>query len=152
MRTIENGYLGWNRGQWAAMKALPDDGPIQMINLIRLRERAIYPAEHPKAALGLSGWDAYRAYGRESAEAYQRVGGRQVWVGRPDLVAIGPEDEHWDIAFIAQYPDLEALRTMQLAPDYQMAVQNRTAAVLDSRLIRCAPLPLGTGFGEVAGS
>jgi uncharacterized protein (DUF1330 family) len=148
MGTPEAGYVGWSREQWAAMKALGRPGPLHMINLIRLREEADDPSGHAKHGRGLTGREAYRDYGRESAPIFQRVGGRQVWVGRPELLAIGPETEAWDIAFIAEYPSFDAFREMQRDPDYQKAALNRTAAVMDSRLIRCEPLKPGGGFGE----
>lgn len=146
----DNGHVGMTREQVDRLKALPRDQPIHMLNLIRVRELADYPPDHPRHGQGLSGHEAYRAYGRESAPIFERVGGRQVWVGRPDAIAIGPADEHWDIAFIAEYPNFEAFREMSRDPEYQEAVKNRTAATLDSRLIRCAPLTPGKGFGEVA--
>ena len=135
---------------WTAFNALPRDAPVHMLNLIRLKPLAIYPAEHPDHGKGLSGFDAYRAYGRGTAHILKRLGGRQVWAGRPQLVNIGPDDEHWDIAFIAEYPTAEAFIQMVRDPEYRELVKHRTAAVVDSRLIRMDPLSPGNGFGEVA--
>ena len=59
-------HAGWSREQWEAMKALPPSTPLHMINLIRLREWADYPADHPKHTKAMSGWDAFRDYGVES--------------------------------------------------------------------------------------
>ena len=61
------------RAQFEAFKALPRDAPIQMLNLIRLRERAEYPEGHPDHGKELSGLDAYRAYGRTSAPIFRRA-------------------------------------------------------------------------------
>src|ERR1700733_8955734 len=91
------------RAQFEAFKALPRNEPIQMLNLIRLRKLAAYPEGHPEHGKGLSGLDAYRAYGRTSAAIFKRVGGKQIWAGRPELVVTGPADERWDLAFIAEY-------------------------------------------------
>jgi uncharacterized protein (DUF1330 family) len=129
--------------RFAAFRALPDAGPIHMLNLIRLRERAVYA--DGRAA---SGREAYRAYGRESAPVFQRVGGRQHWLGRFETTLIGPEDERWDVVFIAAYPSAAAFVEMVRDPVYREAVKHRTAAVADSRLIRLAPLSPGRGFGE----
>lgn len=136
------------REQFNAFKALPRDEPIHMLNLVRLREKAAYPAGHPDHGKNLSGLDAYRAYGRTTAAIFRRVGGRQVWVGRPDVVVTGPADEKWDLAFIAEYPGAAAFLEMVTDPDYREFVKHRQAAVLDSRLIRLKPLPPGQGFGE----
>jgi hypothetical protein len=65
------------RQQFDAFKALPRDVPIQMLNLIRLKSTASYPAGHSDHGNGLSGLDAYRAYGRTS----HRPGGRGLGLG-----------------------------------------------------------------------
>lgn len=142
------GNIDPTRVQFDAFKALPRDTPIHMLNLIRLRPLADYPVGHPDHGKGLSGLDAYRAYGRTSAGVFQRVGGRQVWVGRPQGVLTGPADEQWDIAFIAAYPNSAAFLAMVTDPDYREHVKHRQAAVEDSRLIRFFPTEPGEGFGE----
>jgi uncharacterized protein (DUF1330 family) len=130
-----------------AFKALPRDAAIEMINLIRFREHAAYPADHPCAAEQLSGAAAYRRYGVESEPVFVRVGGRIAWSGAPELVLIGPPDEAWDAAFVALYPSAAAFLEMVTDPAYRKAVVHRQAAVATSRLIRCAPRPGGAGFG-----
>jgi len=136
------------RAQFDAFKALPRDTPIQMLNLVRLNAMAAYPEGHPDHGKGISGLDAYRAYGRTSAEVFKRVGGRQIWVGKPESVVTGPADERWDLAFIAEYPNAAAFLAMVTDPDYREHVKHRQAAVEDSRLIRLAPAEPGEGFGE----
>ncbi len=136
------------REQFEAFKALPRDEPIQMLNLIRLNEKANYPEGHPNHRKGMSGLDAYRAYGRTSAPVFQRVGGRQVWAGKPECVVTGPADERWDLAFIAEYPGAAAFLAMVTDPEYREHVKHRQAAVADSRLIRLKPVTPGQGFGE----
>ena len=64
----------------------------------------------------------------------------QVWAGRPETVVTGPEDEAWDLAFIAEYPSAGAFLAMVTDPAYREHVKHRTAAVADSRLIRLAPI------------
>lgn len=136
------------RPQFDAFKALPRDTPIQMLNLVRLKPLAEYPQDHPNHGKGLTGLEAYRAYGRESAEVFGRVGGKQIWAGRPETVVTGPADERWDLAFIAEYPGGGAFLAMVTDPAYREIVKHRTAGVEDSRLIRLAPVTPGEGFGE----
>ena len=137
------------REQYDAFKALPRDQPIQMLNLVRLNAVAAYPEGHPDHGKGLTGLDAYRAYGRTTAHIFKRVGGRQVWVGRPEVVVTGPAHERWDLAFIAEYPGASAFLAMVTDPEYRDLVKHRQAAVEDSRLIRLAPVAdPGEGFGE----
>ena len=142
------GSIDPTRPQFDAFKALPRDQPIHMLNLIRLRPMADYPADHVNHGKGMTGLNAYRAYGRTSAEVFARVGGKQVWVGRPEAVLTGPTDERWDLAFIAEYPSAGAFLAMVTDPAYRDHVKHRTAGVADSRLIRMAPIEPGEGFGE----
>jgi uncharacterized protein (DUF1330 family) len=142
------GSIDTTREQFNQFKALPRDAPVHMLNLVRLRRVADYRPGHPNHGLGLSGLEAYRAYGRESAPVFKRVGGAQIWAGKPQTVVTGPLDEAWDLAFIAAYPTAGAFLEMVTDPVYRVVVAHRTAAVLDSRLIRMAPLDPGEGFGE----
>lgn len=142
------GSIDPSRPQFDGFKALPRDSTIHMLNLIRLKAVADYPAGHPNHGKGMTGLDAYRAYGRDSAEVFARVGGRQVWAGRPEIVLTGPQDERWDLAFIAEYPNAGAFLAMVTDPGYREHVKHRQAAVEDSRLIRMAPVTPGEGFGE----
>jgi uncharacterized protein (DUF1330 family) len=136
------------RAQFDAFKGLPRDTPIQMLNLVRLKALADYPADHPEHGKGRSGLDAYRAYGRETAALFARLGGKQIWAGKPEVVLTGPTDERWDLAFIAAYPNAGAFLAMVTDPDYREWVKHRQAAVEDSRLIRMSPMTPGDGFGE----
>lgn len=142
------GAIDPSRAQFDRFKALPRDQPVHMLNLVRLRAMAEYAEGHPDKDKARTGLEAYRAYGRESAPVFKRVGGMQIWAGRPDLVLTGPQDEAWDLAFIAAYPSGGAFLEMVTDPLYRVVVQHRTAGVLDSRLIRMAPLEPGEGFGE----
>jgi uncharacterized protein (DUF1330 family) len=139
-------HIDPTRAAFDAFKSLPRDTPIEMINLLRYRDRAAYPADHPCAALGLSGAEAYKHYGAESGPVFARVGGTIVWSGRPELVLIGPADAPWHAAFVARYPNSAAFLEMVTDADYRRAVVHRQAAVLTSRLIRCAPRDAGGGF------
>lgn len=141
-------YIDPDRQAWEVFKSLPKDQPIQMLNLIRLKPRAEYPPGHPDHGKDLSGLDAYRAYGRTTAHIFKRVGGRQVWVGKPQAMVTGPQAEAWDLAFIAEYPTSGAFIEMVRDPEYRELVQHRTAGVADSRLLRLAPVTPGEGFGE----
>jgi uncharacterized protein (DUF1330 family) len=144
----KSGAVNPERSQFDAFKALPRDTPIHMLNLVRVKPLAQYPKDHPNHAMGMTGLEAYRAYGRDSAAVFAKVGGRQIWAGRPEGVLTGPLDERWDLAFIAQYPNGGAFLAMVTDPDYREAVKHRTAGVEDSRLIRLAPVTPGAGFGE----
>ncbi|MGZ4498588.1 MAG: DUF1330 domain-containing protein, partial [Nocardioides sp.] len=113
------GSIDPTRAQFDAFKALPRDTPVHMLNLVRFRDRASYPPGHPDAERGLTGREAYEAYGRTSGPVFRRVGGRVVWSGRPETVVTGPETERWDVAFIAEYPSAAAFLEMVTDPGYR---------------------------------
>lgn len=136
-------FIDPTREMFGKFRGLEEEGPIHMLNLVRLRDQAEYQ-DGTKA----SGAEAYASYGRESGPIFRRVGGRIAWSGDFRLMLIGPEDEHWDLCFIAEYPSGAAFVEMVKDPDYQKAVRHRQAAVLDSRLIRLTPRGAGAGFGE----
>ena len=136
-------HIDPTKEDFALFKELPRDEPIHMLNLVKLREKAAYPDGRQA-----SGLDAYRAYGRESGPVFRRLGGRQVWIGKPQIALIGPRSEQWDIAFIAEYPSGAAFIEMLRDPVYRDAVKHRQAAVEDSRLIRMKPGKAGAAFGE----
>lgn len=131
------------RDQFALFKDLPRDTPIDMLNMIRFKEQATYPADHAAAGEGLSGAQAYERYGQEAAPHLQKAGGKVVWRATPEAVVIGPGDERWDAIFTVRYPSAAAFLAMITDPDYQKLAVHRTAAVETSRLIRTAPLLQG---------
>ena len=118
-----------------------------MLNLIRLRDSALYPEGHERHGQVVSAEEAYRAYGEDSGPILKLVGGSIVYSANFEFVLIGPESEHWDIVFIAQYPSTDAFVSMVKNPDYQQAVVHRQAAVRNSRLIRLSPKKAGNLFG-----
>ena len=136
-----SGHNDPERAQFEAFKALPRDTPINMLNLVRVRDQANYPDGRDA-----TGHEAYDAYGRESQPILEKVGGSILWRGAFETVLIGPSDERWDYAFIARYPNAGAFLAMVTDPEYQKAVKHRQAAVDDSRLIRMGEISGGTGF------
>jgi uncharacterized protein (DUF1330 family) len=139
-----SGYIDPTKDVFAQFRADDREGPIHMLNLVRLLEHAAYPDGRTA-----SGAEAYAAYGRESGPVFTRLGGKVVWQGRFELMLIGPTNEHWDHCFIAEYPSVGAFVEMIRDPVYREAVKHRQAGVRDSRLIRLKPLAAGKTFGEI---
>lgn len=139
-------YIDPERTQFDAFKALDRDAQLDMVNLVKLRDKANYPGDHELARDGLTGAEAYALYGKHSGSVFARVGGQIVWRGQFDLTLIGPREEAWDVAFIARYPTAHAFLEMISDPVYQQAVVHRQAGVETSRLIRTQNLPLTDGF------
>jgi len=124
-------------------RELMREGPIHLLNLVRLRPRAAYPD-----GLEASGSEAYHAFARESAPVLERVGAKQVWVGRFEMMVVGPGDERWDRVFIVEYPSDAAFAALMRDPVYREALKHHQAAVEDSRVIRLEPRDPGAQFGD----
>lgn len=126
---------------WRQFKSDNRPGPIHMLNLVRLRQRALYPEGTPA-----SGAQAFGRYSDISAPVLHRLGGSIVWRGSHELTMVGPPGQAWDIAFIAHYPGVAAFVAMMRDADYREAMKHRQAAVLDSRLLRFAAADPGDRF------
>ena len=87
------GYIDPTKEDFARFRHMQRAGAIHMLNLVRFRPMAAYDD-----GTVATGEEAYRNYARESGPIFARLGGRQVWVGKPELILIGPSDEHWDLA------------------------------------------------------
>jgi uncharacterized protein (DUF1330 family) len=138
------GFIDPTKEEFARFREMDRPGPVHMLNLVKFRAQAAY--DDGTVATGA---EAYASYARESGPVFERLGGRQVWAGTPELMLIGPQSEAWDLAFIAEYPDKNAFVAMVRDPEYRKAVRHRQAAVADSRLIRMEPGIPGAHFGAM---
>jgi len=132
-------YINSTPEVYAQMQHLPMDEPLQMLNMIRFKDKAEYAEGSEFAAKDWTGQQAYAEYSRRSAPIANRVGGKPIYIGIPQLTLIGPQHEKWDAAFIVEYPDLATFLALVNDPEYKKHAFHRSAAVADSRLIRMAP-------------
>ena len=135
----DTGFIDPDRANFDRFKALPRDTPIHMLNLVRFRPLAVYPAGHPLADKGLTGAQAYREYMRTIQPVLERAGGRIAWAGGFECVVTGPAEWPWDETFVMSYPDALSFLGLVKDPDYAPVVVHRQAAVADSRLVRFSP-------------
>lgn len=135
-------YIDPDREFFAKLRSLPQNHPVEMLNLVSLLGKANY--EDGRESTGA---EAYAAYGRESASIFKKVGGEIIWSGDPQFMVIGPQEEKWDVAFVARYPSGQAFLDMVFDPDYQAVVHHRQAAVKTSRLLRTKPRGGSNEFG-----
>ena len=140
-------HTSFTKAGWDAFKADARPGPVQLLNLIRLRAAADYPDGR-----GATGWQAYEAYSRISEPVFRRIGGTIAWRGQFQQMLIGPSGIQWDICFVAQYPSVQAFAELMRDPVYREAMAHRQAGVEDCRLVRLAPLRAGEAFLPVADS
>jgi hypothetical protein len=78
------GYIDPTKQAFAEFRGNDREGPIHMLNLVRLCDQARYPDGQQT-----TGADAYAAYGRESRPVFTRIGGRIVWQGKFEQTLIG---------------------------------------------------------------
>ncbi len=93
--------------------SLPDAGPVVMVNLLRLADRA-----------------AYKHYSEATMPLIKARGGTVLWAGNGEGVAFGDaETDHWDYIVLVQYPSRAAFLDMMASPDYAAANVHREKAV-----------------------
>ena len=145
--TVDEDYTEPWPAHFTGFLELPDDYPIDLLNLVLYRDKALYPADHPQANDGLSGAEAFRLYGEKSFPSFLEAGGQVIWSGRMEGMLIGPITESWSMAFVARYPSATAFLKSVTHPGYKDAVIHRQAALKTSRLIRLKPFDPSLGGG-----
>jgi uncharacterized protein (DUF1330 family) len=125
-------------GLESLLTSYPADTPVVMLNLLRFRAQAAYPADHD--AQPCSGAEAFGRYGQAVAPLLEARGAEPIWQGRQAAMLIGPQDKDWHLAVLVRYPGAAAFVEMATSEAYQSIVVHRTAALEDSRLIAFQPL------------
>ncbi len=59
----------------------------------------------------------------------------------------GPCELHWNLCFIAGYPEPGAVQRKGKDPEYRVVMAQQRSAALDSRLTWMAPMDVGQGSG-----
>ena len=92
---------------------LPDTGPVVMVNMLRLRDRA-----------------AYKRYSELTMPLIKARGGTVIWAGDGEAVAYGDAAaDRWDYVVLVRYPSRAAFLDMLASPEYAAANVHREAAV-----------------------
>lgn len=115
----------------ALVRSLPDKGPVVMVNLVRLRERA--------ADGNGSGWHAYLRYSEATMPMIKARGGTVLWAGNAEGAAFGdPQANRWDYVVLVRYPSRAAFLDMMTSAEYAQANVHRENAVDDHVIIASA--------------
>ena len=122
--------------QIAKMMSDGPEGPIVMVNLLKYRAQAEYPADKPEAKAALTGREAYLRYGAEVSKILARIDARIVWQGRQSLVMIG-EGAGWDDVVCVRYPSRQAFLGMASSAEYDAIHYHRDAGLADTVLLCC---------------
>ena len=113
--------------QLEALRRMPQDQPVVMLNLVKLRAQS--------ADGDGTGWDAYLRYSRGFAPLLKACGGTILWAGDAKGVALGDDRaDAWDYAVLVRYPrPLDFVATMT-SPGYAAINRHRHNA-LEKHLI-----------------
>src|SRR5512140_1664049 len=91
------------------LASLPDAGPVVMVNLLRLRDRA-----------------AYRRYSELTMPLIKARGGTVLWAGNGEAVAFGDaHSDRWDYVVLVRYPSRAAFLDMLRSSEYATANAHR---------------------------
>ena len=112
--------------------------PIQMLNLLKFRDKAVYEDGRDP---DLSGRDAYLRYASAFNEIMTPLGVSILYSGAVKGFLIGEGEGAWDAMALIQYPSTQVMLDMFRNPDYQAAQLHRAAALEGQLLIEC-----GAGF------
>jgi uncharacterized protein (DUF1330 family) len=94
------------------LKELNDDGPVTMVNLVRLRD-------HSADGDG-SGWDAYKRYSSLIVPMIKARGGTVIWTGKAEAVALGIDAQPVsDFIALVRYPSRAAFVDMMTSVEYE---------------------------------
>ncbi|WP_164118588.1 DUF1330 domain-containing protein [Sphingorhabdus sp. Alg239-R122] len=113
-----------------------EDGPFVMVNLLKFKDKAEYPDGRETS---LSGAEAYALYSAAVTKCLAEVGGKPHYAGPVTGLMLGEVEENWDMIALAEYPSLEAMRTMITSPEYQEITVHRTAGLAGQLNIKTKP-------------
>lgn len=111
---------------------------IEMLNLLRFKDRAVY---EDGRATDLTGEAAYGLYSSEFRRLMEPRGARILYSGSVNGFLIGEGDGAWDAMALIQYPSTQVMLDMLRDEEYQAAQQHRAAGLEGQLLVEC-----GAGF------
>ena len=115
-----------NDQQMAGFLEEGKDQPIYMVNLLKFKEKAVYP---DKRETDLTGEEAYAIYGQEVRKHLEKVGGQPIFSGKVSRLMLGEVEDLWDVVAIATYPNRKAMLDMLSDPEYIKSAQHRVAGL-----------------------
>lgn len=119
--------------QLGALLALPSDGPIVMLNLLKFRDKAVYKDGRETS---LTGREAYMLYGEQMAPFVTARGGKIHFMGDLETLAIGVVGELWDVVALMEYPSAKAFVEIATSPEVAGFGVHREAGLAGQLLIQ----------------
>lgn len=122
--------------QIGALLALPDTGPVVMLNLLKFRDKAEYKDGRET---NLSGREAYMKYGELMSAFVMARGGRLHFNAAAAAPVIGAVEATWDVVALMEYPSAKAFVEIATSPEVAEFGIHREAGLAGQLLIPCFP-------------
>ena len=122
----EQTYIVPTDKQLKQLEALPDEGPVVMLNLVKLK---------PEIDL-----ESLAKYWLGATKLLERFGGKLIYFGMYEMPVIGEGKEKWDAVALVMYPSREAFLKMYRSQEYQDLAPYRNEELFDSRLWATKPV------------
>jgi uncharacterized protein (DUF1330 family) len=107
-----------------------ENGPMVMVNLLKFKDKAEYPADHAHASNpDMTGKQAYAIYGAAVMKCLEMVGGKGLFSADVTGLILGQVEELWDMVALAYYPSPQAMMQMVGLPEYQGIEVHRFAGL-----------------------
>jgi len=127
--------------QVRALRDQGPEGPVVMVNLLKFRTAAQYPADAGYASC--SGAEAYARYQHAFSVAVKAVSDAEILfdgaVNQVFIGMIGGKDTDWDKVLIVRYPSRQHFLAMMADRQYRDALVHRYAGLERTVLLQCAP-------------
>jgi len=122
--------------QIGALLALPETGPVVMLNLLKFRDKAVYKDGRETA---LTGREAYMKYGELMSAFVLARGGKLHFNAPAAAPVIGEVGEMWDIVALMEYPSAKAFVEIATSPEVAEFGVHREAGLAGQLLVPCFP-------------
>lgn len=117
-----------------ALVALPHNGPVVMLNLLKFKDKAVYKDGR---ATDLTGQQAYMLYGQKMSAFVLARGGKLRFSAPAAAPVIGSVGEGWDSVALMEYPSTKAFVDIAMAPEVAEFGVHREAGLAGQLLIPC---------------
>lgn len=120
-------YLDLTKDQYKAFMTLPIDVPLQMLNLLKFKDK-VEDAD-------ISGAARYKEYMKATVPFFKKSNAKINFYGDAKFTLIGPQELEWDKVLIIEYATKNDFIKMIDTEGYPSEM--RKSAIEDSRLIFC---------------
>lgn len=121
-------FLDANKEQFMAFMALPIEGPLKMLNLLKFKKVV--------EETGKSGLETYHDYMEAAKPFFSKVNVKITFYADAEFSLIGPQELEWDKVLIAEYATKQDFVKMVTMEGYPAEI--RKSALVDSRLVFCS--------------